>query len=144
MWGCSAKEVHIFFECCGPFYLPLRFGCKTNYFTFQVFAICHIVREVVSEWGVLCKRNTNPACAGQGKITVCGFCPFALLTSCPFALLSLPLPLPFLSRSVNFSRLLREDIFCYCFHISVRVQVPSTLLMFLLPAQMTTMTFSPW
>ena len=39
--GCSAKDIQIFFECCGPFYFPLRFGCKTNYLASQVFAICH-------------------------------------------------------------------------------------------------------
>ena len=65
VWGCSAKEVHTFFECCGPFYFPLKFGCKTNYFASQVFAVCHFVRGVVSGWGLLCKRNTNPAFAGQ-------------------------------------------------------------------------------
>ena len=67
-----------------------------------------------------------------GKITVCGlpFCPFVLL----------PLPQSLLSSSVKFSRLTREDIFCFCFHISVHEQISSTLQMFLLPAQMTTMT----
>ena len=65
VWGCSAKEIHIFFECCGPFYFPLKFGCKTNYFASQVFAVCHFVSWDVSGWGLLCKRNTNPAFAGQ-------------------------------------------------------------------------------
>ena len=57
----------------------------------------------------------------------------------PFALISLPLPPPWLS--FKFLRLSREDFFCFCFHISVHVQVSSTFLMLLLPAQMTTMTF---
>ena len=72
------------------------------------------------------------------------FCPFALLPFCPFALLpSCPIALapPLLSSSAKFGRLSNEGIFCSCFHISVHVQILSTLLMLLLPAQMTTMTF---
>ena len=67
----------------------------------------------------------------------------ALLPFCPFA------PLPFLPHVIALAparvlsklwRLLREDIFCFCFHISVHVQISSTLLMLLSPPQMTTMT----
>ena len=35
------KKYNYFLECCGPFYFPLRFGCKTNHFASQVFAIFH-------------------------------------------------------------------------------------------------------
>ena len=73
-----------------------------------------------------------------GKITVCGFCPFALMP------LPLPLFLSWFSCSFKFWRLSREVIFCICFHISVFVQISSTLLMLLLPAQMTAMTFFSW
>ena len=59
---------------------------------------------------------------------------FALLPFCPFALA------PALASSGRLSRLSREDIFCCCFHISVHVQISSTLLMLLSPPQMTTMT----
>ena len=69
------------------------------------------------------------------------FVVFALLPFCPFAPMPLPLPLSWFSCSFMFWRLSREDIFCICFHISVHVQISSTLLMLLLPAQMTTMTF---
>ena len=72
------------------------------------------------------------------------FCPFALLPFCPFALSpSCPIALapPLLSSSVKFGRLSNEGIFCSYFHISVHVQILWTLLMLLLPAQMTTMTF---
>jgi hypothetical protein len=48
---------------------------------------------------------------------------------------------PLLSSSAKFGRLSNEGIFCSCFHISVHVQILSTLLMLLLPTQMTTMTF---
>ena len=69
------------------------------------------------------------------------FCPFALLSSCPFALMPFPLPPSWFSCSFMFWQLSREDIFCICFHISVPVQISSTFLMLLLPAQMTTKTF---
>jgi len=74
----------------------------------------------------------------MGKIRVCGFCPFALMP------LPLPLFLSWFSCSFKFWRLSREVIFCICFHISVFVQISSTLLMLLLPAQMTAMTFFSW
>ena len=64
------------------------------------------------------------------------FCPFALMPFRPVALAP-----PLLSSSAKFGRLSNEGIFCSCFHISVHVQILSTLLMLLLPAQMTTMTF---
>ena len=79
-----------------------------------------------------------------GKIIVCGFCPFSLFPFCPFVLMPFrPVALapPLLSSSAKFGRLSNEGIFCSCFHISVHVQILSTLLMLLLPAQMTTMTF---
>ena len=75
------------------------------------------------------------------------FCPFALLHFCPLALL-LFAPLPFCPHVIalaptmalfKFWQLSREDILFL--HISVHVQISSTLLMLLLPAQMTTMTF---
>jgi len=68
------------------------------------------------------------------------------LPLCPFALMPLPLPLfpSWFSCSFKFWRLSREVIFCICFHISVFVQISSTLLMLLLPAQMTAMTFFSW
>ena len=69
------------------------------------------------------------------------FCPFALLSFCPFALTPLPLPPSWFFCSFKFWRLSREDIVCICFHISVHVQISSTLLMLLLSAQMTTKTF---
>ena len=79
------------------------------------------------------------------------FCPFALLPFCPFALLPFcPFaPLPFCPHFIalapamalfKFLRLSREDIFCFCFHISVHVQISSTLLILLLPAKMTIKT----
>merc|ERR1712240_445951 len=64
------------------------------------------------------------------------FCPFALLPS-----YSCPCPC---HGSFKFCRLSRDDIFSICFHISVHVKISLTLLMLLLPAQMTTMTFFSW
>ena len=75
-------------------------------------------------------------CSGMGgKIIVCGFCPFALMPFRPVALAP-----PLLSSSAKFGRLSNEGIFCSCFHISVHVQILSTLLILLLPAKMTTKT----
>ena len=69
------------------------------------------------------------------------FCPLVLLPICPFALTPLPLPPSWFFCSFKFWRLSREDIVCICFHISVHVQISSTLLMLLLSAQMTTKIF---
>merc|ERR1712213_225263 len=73
-----------------------------------------------------------------GEITVCGFCPFALLPFCPFALALAPV---MVLLFIYVLAAIKRRHFCICFHISVPVQISSTLLMLLLPAQMTTMTF---
>ena len=55
------KKYNYFLECCGPFYFPLRFGCKT------ISGFCNLpfCEGVVCGWGLLCKRNVSSAFAGQ-------------------------------------------------------------------------------
>jgi len=75
------------------------------------------------------------------------FCPFALLPFCPIVLLPFCPYVIALTPAMALLYVLaaiREHIFCFCFHISVHVQILLTLLMLLLSAQMTTKTFFFW
>ena len=63
--GLLCKRNTYIFRMLWSFLFSIEIWLQTNYFASQVFAVCHFVSWDVSGWGLLCKRNTNPAFAGQ-------------------------------------------------------------------------------